>query len=447
MYGRMHHPERHDTISRYEHDHYRISPSEKKRYTHRMGHTEAEEQHSKQLEVMIPDSEMVDTKSEADLLQVVPKSRDCEDKHFPPTGTSSPNEENPPLFSASKPKTSLLESICSSLKRESAEWDKQDEKLVIDLKEEQKDTEEDSAMESEENLMKLKEEIMTKDYHDDCGGGDGGGDNKSTTTVEDQNLRDKITKDQLERRRKSNREAQRRRRARLKMQGHPMEERHEYEHHEDNTNIEKEKEQKEYNKRYMKNRPDSLYMPPGLASYEPYSRPSYHHTTNKEGRLNHEKIHYLHDPKYDGHHEQFHHGNKHPFYPSPRHRNIEMEDGPPRKHHVYYPPPEYHHHPHNHREHTPYRYHHETMHPRHHAPEQDRPVSRSPHHPASRSPHHPASRSPHHPASRSPHHSASRSPRHYHPDHQHNRNQHSTSTENSKGMRRFSTIRLNCSLF
>lgn len=387
MYRHIHHPERTDTMTRYEHDHYRMSPSEKqKHYNHRMKHGENDEQHSKQLEVMIPDNEMVESKSEADLLQVVPKSRDCEDnKHCPPTGTSSPNEENPPLISSMKHKTSLLESICSSLKRESAaEWDKQeDEKMVV--KEEHKDGEEDSAMESEENLVKLKEEIMSNDYHDNMSG-----DNKSS--IEDQKMRDKMTEEQLERRRKSNREAQRRRRARLKMQGH-LEERHDYENHEENVVDEHKVAVK--NKRCMKNRPDSLYMSPG--SYEPYSRSSYHRhgNSNKETRFqHHEKVHYV--------HEQYHHPS---FYPSPHHRVIEMDDGPSRKHHMYYPA-EYHHHHHIHREHPSYRYHHEpSHHSRHHPSEHDHPASRSPHHPASRSPHR------------------------YHHD-----NHHKQSTENNKGM-------------
>ena len=395
MYRHIHHPERTDAI-RYENDHYGMSPNEKQqqRYTHRMEYTD--EQHSKQLEVMIPESEseMIESKSEADLLQVVPKSRDCEDnKHCPPTATSSPNEENPPSSSPLKPKKSLLESICSSLKRESAiEWDKQEDKLVIDLKEEDKDGEEDPAMESEENLVKLKEEIMSNDYHDNISG-----DNKSN--LEDQKMRDKMTEEQLERRRKSNREAQRRRRARLKMQGH-LEERHDYENHEENVVVEKERERKETvnNKRCLKNRPDSLYMSPG--SYEPYSRSSYHHHSNinKEVHYHHqEKVHYV-------HHEQYHHPSpKHSsFYPSSRHNVMEIDDGPSRKHHMYYPA-EFHH---LHREHSSYRYHPQisSHHSRHH-------------HPSA----HPTSRSPHHPASRSPH--------RFHHD-----NQHKQSTEDNKGM-------------
>ena len=394
MYRHIHHPERTDAI-RYENDHYGMSPNEKQqqRYTHRMEYTD--EQHSKQLEVMIPESEseMIESKSEADLLQVVPKSRDCEDnKHCPPTATSSPNEENPPSSSPLKPKKSLLESICSSLKRESAiEWDKQEDKLVIDLKEEHKDGEEDPAMESEENLVKLKEEIMSNDYHDNISG-----DNKSN--LEDQKMRDKMTEEQLERRRKSNREAQRRRRARLKMQGH-LEERHDYENHEENVVVEKERERKETvnNKRCLKNRPDSLYMSPG--SYEPYSRSSYHHHSNinKEVHYHHqEKVHYV--------HEQYHHPSpKHSsFYPSSRHNVMEIDDGPSRKHHMYYPA-EFHH---LHREHSSYRYHPQisSHHSRHH-------------HPSA----HPTSRSPHHPASRSPH--------RFHHD-----NQHKQSTEDNKGM-------------
>jgi len=205
-------------------------------------------------------------------------------------------------------------------------------------------------------LTKIKDEYHSKEYDD-----------SKLSQAEEQKLRDKLTEEQLERRRKSNREAQRRRRARLKMQGH-LEERHEFEHHDELVDKEDLIEYK-----HCKNRPDSLYMSP----YEGFTghRGSPYH---KE-RNHHEGVHYIHEKYSSPHHvimdTHYHHGNKHPaFYHSPNHRISEMDDSQRHRPHFYYDSPEF-------RHHLPHRYR-DTQHRRHERVgerEREYTRSRSPH--------------------------------------------------------------------
>lgn len=332
VYRHVHHHER-SISARYDapehYAHRQLSPNASK-YNHRKS-TE-KPQHSEQLEVKIPDHQVEEKKAEkpeTDLLQVVPKTRDCEEKHIPPTATSSPVEEEP------MSKKSLLETICSSLKKDSTEWnDKSDDTLIIDLKEEEK---KESPKEFQPDLAKLKEELISKDFR------------AESQQSDDQKLRDKMTEDQLERRRRSNREAQRRRRARLKMQGH-MEERHEFEHH--GEEIEKEKDVYDARKDQMKARPDTLYMQ------------NLHDIYPHRGSRHHEHV-YLPHEKY-GHHIPNEHFSYKPYlYHRPMHQGMDMDDSPRHHPHLYYDAlrsPDYHHRErlvHHHHPHLPH--HHEKV--------------------------------------------------------------------------------------
>lgn len=145
----------------------------------------------KELSVSIPNDKRSDEKDtyygdkEAELLQVVPKNREFEEmKQSPPEFHLSAN-----VSPVNPVKKNVLESICSTLKKESPESINEDD------------------IEDETNEMivvqpSLDELPKTSD---------------PDPTLNENIKKPEITDEQLERRRKSNREAQRRRRARLKM--------------------------------------------------------------------------------------------------------------------------------------------------------------------------------------------------------------------------------------
>jgi len=344
MYRHVHHMPHEramDVIPRYEPDHYRprdISSPSPARVKH---HHPYKPDHptDKELEVKIPERKTIKSEESTELLQVVPKTRDCEEKHIPaPTGTSSPVEDD-----REPPKKSLLESICSSLKKESSEWTEEnlneEEELGSDLK-----VKEEIRIESnhhqdtvtkdsiiEDNLTQLKDELLSRDPRQH---------NRIAQNSEEQRLRERITDDQLERRRRSNREAQRRRRARLKMQGHDG--RAEYVDEVDA----KEKEQIEMRHCEMsKNRPDSLYTSPYHDVYHHSHRGSSYHTERFHEHYMHEKY----APRHHMNQKPQHHPYHHP--PPP----------PPPPHYIYEPSTDYLHRG----DHVSHHYRHHPHHPHH----------------------------------------------------------------------------------
>ena len=357
MYRHAHHRP-HDrameVIPRYEPDHYRPRDTSPRPPPVRVKHYKPTHPTNKELEVKIPERKTVKSDTEnTELLQVVPKTRDCEDKHIPaPTGTSSPVEED-----RKPPKKSLLESICSSLKKkESTEWteeklnkeDDEEEELDVSLKmKKEEKTEVESTNHHEEKLLKdpimevdenhlaqLKDELLSRDPRQHS--------NQITQPSDEQRFRERMTNDQLERRRRSNREAQRRRRARLKLQGH------------DGRVLEytdevdaKEKEQMEMRQcQLTANRPDSLYM---SHYHDLYHHPRGSSPYHKE-RL-HEQ-HYIHE-KYPRQHRI--NPEHHYPYPSNAKQHHHPYHHPPPPPHYLYESPDYHHlprHPHQHRHHS-----------------------------------------------------------------------------------------------
>ena len=185
-------------------------------------------EHNKELAVSIPSDSRFDRVNarlsngkETELLQVVPKTRDCEDMK-PPT-KYSPGDVSTSSSNTSQTKKSVLENICLSLKKESTEWlddtvDEDDDKLVI-VQPNNEVTRWDNptlSVDNGESLTNLKGEL-TNGFSTMCKGQTA----RPEMSIEDrlQCIKEGINEDQLERRRRSNREAQRRRRARLKMQG------------------------------------------------------------------------------------------------------------------------------------------------------------------------------------------------------------------------------------
>lgn len=189
----------------------------------------------KELGVTIPPSDMrTDSKQHSsdelkdnDLLQVVPKTRDCEEMSTsPPQVTPSKPINNSYEESGGESKRNVLENICSTLKKETDEWtenpgsyygdndenDDGDDKLVIVHPSTGQEKEENEVKHSDSNSTTniVSKEEFTKGLTTSCA--------PSTNSIDDMTLRDRIMEDQLERRRRSNREAQRRRRARLKIQ-------------------------------------------------------------------------------------------------------------------------------------------------------------------------------------------------------------------------------------
>lgn len=286
-----------------------------------LSETETKE-HTKELQVTIPDYENDEhgkqntSANESDLLQVVPKTREYEEKESTERKTpviNSPSEIIPSTNTEKKSKKIILETICSSLKKDSSAWTgDEDDRLVVDINEEKENTQscKNDSMDFEENLAQLKQELLCSNDDDTI--------NKASKLKVSQ---EKITEEQLERRRRSNREAQRRRRARLKMQG--MEERSDVSNDNqainlndyDNAHSDDMYEFKKHcHVKVQQPRPDSLCMHHDMHSHYYYNKDTRYHdvTQDKYG-------HYIPDPYY----------GKHIYFPmarSPHRKTRDFED-------------------------------------------------------------------------------------------------------------------------
>lgn len=268
---------------------------------------------------------------DSELLQVVPKTRDYEDMK---SQDFSPESEKMSPSSDSCSKKSVLENICSSLKKESPNWngeieDEDGDKLVIV----QPNTEfENKDGTTNVDSLDNKESMKTDEIN---------GHHKTLSTESiksfEEKSREKLTSEQLERRRRSNREAQRRRRARLKMQN-SSEDCTDLLNTSSESNEMKEKlkipngvHDESFSDSQLKgcrvkvtpSRPDSLYTE-DVHSHHVHHRGKYddHHIHEKYGRFNPEHLF---------------HGKNRFYYPSPRSYK-EMDEF----HHFYHDAPGYH---------------------------------------------------------------------------------------------------------